>query len=634
MLDSLRAFSRTWFAQDLLRRSRPRALPLFGISNVIFDLGTSTVARVGDQEITIQRVPAGLSVAAQPDGPAVRPGADRRAGGGARHPELGDRPARRQRRDRPGRRRISASASRRPGSARCCARIRLSPARSAVSTAQNFVRVLQQIGYTEAEYFEIQTQGRARASSSRAPSSPTPPSRTRRSSWSTATRPTRAPSTTSSSTRPACRRSPIRPTRSWRPTSPSTRPSTARTETRTVDLVVLTPETLAAHKTITDEEIAAEYERTKDSLTRPERRTIRQVVLPDDADRRSLRGRQGRRPHLRRARHRGRPAGDRSRHAGPDRDQRPCARRRRVRPRGSRRLRRHPGHRRQARDLRLGDRGRRRSRRSRKPAPTSAASWRSPQARNEYTDILDQVEELRAAFQPLTEIADALRPHRPAGHVTAAGAGTRRPCRRRRRGARHASRRPIFDAELGELASTVGAQRQPQHLVRPQGRRAGARPDARRSQGRPGARDHRGAHGRRGRDRGRQDPRPSSRPARRSPTSPLALNQFAQLSQPITRNGDGTPVLDRAGRGLRLRRRRRPLRRGAERRRRLRRLPGGRGHPRRGRDARAGARASSTEASRDTLYSDFVTGLRDEVGVRVNQQALNQVLALDTTTGQ
>ena len=40
------------------------------------------------------------------------------------------------------------------------------------------------------------------------------------------------------------------------------------------------------------------------------------------------------------------------------------------------------------------------------------------------------------------------------------------------------------------------------------------------------------------------------------------------------------------------------------------------------------------EASRDTLYSDFVTGLRDEVGVRVNQQALNQLLALDTTTGQ
>lgn len=50
-------------------------------------------------------------------------------------------------------------------------------------------------------------------------------------------------------------------------------------ETRTVDMLVLTPETLAATKTIPEDQIAAEYERTKGNLVTPERRAIRQVAL-------------------------------------------------------------------------------------------------------------------------------------------------------------------------------------------------------------------------------------------------------------------------------------------------------------------------------------------------------------------
>lgn len=50
-------------------------------------------------------------------------------------------------------------------------------------------------------------------------------------------------------------------------------------ETRTADVLVLTPETLAATKTIAEDQIAAEYERTKDSLVTPERRAIQQVAL-------------------------------------------------------------------------------------------------------------------------------------------------------------------------------------------------------------------------------------------------------------------------------------------------------------------------------------------------------------------
>ena len=53
-------------------------------------------------------------------------------------------------------------------------------------------------------------------------------------------------------------------------------------ETRPTRMLVLSPTSLAAAKTIPEEAIEAEYERTRDSLTQPERRTIEQVVLNAD----------------------------------------------------------------------------------------------------------------------------------------------------------------------------------------------------------------------------------------------------------------------------------------------------------------------------------------------------------------
>lgn len=50
-------------------------------------------------------------------------------------------------------------------------------------------------------------------------------------------------------------------------------------ETRTVQMLRLSPADLARNKVIADDAIAAEYERTKASLTKPERRTLQQVVL-------------------------------------------------------------------------------------------------------------------------------------------------------------------------------------------------------------------------------------------------------------------------------------------------------------------------------------------------------------------
>jgi peptidyl-prolyl cis-trans isomerase D len=54
-------------------------------------------------------------------------------------------------------------------------------------------------------------------------------------------------------------------------------------ETRSVDLTALSPETLAATKTVSEADIAAEYERTRASRTNPERRHIQQVALTTDA---------------------------------------------------------------------------------------------------------------------------------------------------------------------------------------------------------------------------------------------------------------------------------------------------------------------------------------------------------------
>ncbi|MEO5805163.1 peptidylprolyl isomerase [Devosia sp.] len=52
-------------------------------------------------------------------------------------------------------------------------------------------------------------------------------------------------------------------------------------ETRSVQILALSPQTLAKTQTVTDEQVAAEYEKTKASLTKPETRTIQQVVLND-----------------------------------------------------------------------------------------------------------------------------------------------------------------------------------------------------------------------------------------------------------------------------------------------------------------------------------------------------------------
>lgn len=54
-------------------------------------------------------------------------------------------------------------------------------------------------------------------------------------------------------------------------------------ETRQIDLVALSPEALAAANQPTEEEVVAEYERTKATRVTPEQRTVQQIILTDPA---------------------------------------------------------------------------------------------------------------------------------------------------------------------------------------------------------------------------------------------------------------------------------------------------------------------------------------------------------------
>jgi len=53
-------------------------------------------------------------------------------------------------------------------------------------------------------------------------------------------------------------------------------------ETRTIDIMTLSPPILAAGITVPDDQVKAEYDKTKDSLVKTEKRDIKQVTLTDD----------------------------------------------------------------------------------------------------------------------------------------------------------------------------------------------------------------------------------------------------------------------------------------------------------------------------------------------------------------
>ena len=65
MLDALRRFGRT-FVGKLVGVLLIIGLAGFGISNVIFDLGSNTIAKVGGEDVSTQRIHARISAAIKP----------------------------------------------------------------------------------------------------------------------------------------------------------------------------------------------------------------------------------------------------------------------------------------------------------------------------------------------------------------------------------------------------------------------------------------------------------------------------------------------------------------------------------------------------------------------------------------
>jgi peptidyl-prolyl cis-trans isomerase D len=391
-------------------------------------------------------------------------------------------------------------------------------------------------------------------------------------------------------------------------------------EARTVDLLVLSLDTLAETIEVTEEQIAAEYERTRDQRQRIERRTIRQAPLtPEQVE-----------------------AFEQGKAAGASFDQLVSETGAEVTELGT--LTRS-----QVTDAALGDAafglaegdftiisgvGGRRAvsvsavepggqitlEEAREEIRTKLAQ---DQARASYIDIQDQVEELRAALQPLGQIAERfnLPLHQvtltASGDALSAVAGIAAENRAR-------VARAVFDAEQGELAPTVAISANNNiwfdlEAIEP------------------------------ARDQTLEEVRDAVAAALTSERTAAALadevekvlsrlesgvafadvaaslNQFPILSQPMTRSGDGTSVLNQAVASAV--------------------FNGGEGHfgaavngdgdhvifqvvevtP--GTQATPEVLNFLADGTRQSLYAGFVGGVRQDAGLTINRQVFDQVVS-------
>ncbi|MET3925203.1 SurA N-terminal domain-containing protein [Devosia sp. 2618] len=279
MLDSLRAFAKSWPGK-ILGGFLLVGVAGFGINNVITDLGTNTIARVGDQEINsrqfLRAYQNQLNQVAQQIGSL--PTAEQAMSFGIPGmvlQSMAQDAALTQMANGFG---MGVSED------KLSEMLREDPSfQNAVGTFNpaSFKQVLANSGLTEAEYFE--QQGNAAK---------------RQQLILSLFGDTKLPETASAliNRYVADQRSidyfvlgetnietPAAPTEAELAAYLTQHQSEFRTvETRNVQLLRLSAADLAATKTIADADVAAEYERTKASLTRPERRTIQQVVLNAD----------------------------------------------------------------------------------------------------------------------------------------------------------------------------------------------------------------------------------------------------------------------------------------------------------------------------------------------------------------
>jgi peptidyl-prolyl cis-trans isomerase D len=623
MLDSLRRIGRTWFGK-VLGAFLIVGLAGFGISNVLLDFGANNVAKVGEDDITIRDFQRAynddLSRFAQQFG--QMPTAQEALAMGVPSNTLS--------------RLASDAAVNRLGldmgigvsEDRLIRLLRQDPSFAGTLgnfDPENFPRVLQQLGYTEAEYFEIQAKAARRQQISAglfADSVIPVAAQELLGRFSGDTRSIDYFVVNSQSILPVAE-----PTEEELAAYLTEHQQEFRTaETRTADVLVLSIETLAATQEVTDDEVAAEYERTKDSRVRIEKRTIVQTPLATDAqagwfERGKAAGRsfdnlvadtgvaltelgtlarsEVTDPALAEAAF-GLEASDFAIIPGVG-GQRVIAVTA-IEPGGV---------------ITLDE--------SRDEIRQSLANGA---ARDAYVDILDQIEELRAAFQPLSQVAErfALPVHEVT--LTASGAELESvPGLAEELRPRVAS--GIFAAEQDKLAPTIAVSANNNiwfdlKAVEPA-----------RDQTLDEVRDEVVAALTAERENAAVVAEVEAIMERLKAGEAfadvaLSLNLFPQLSQPMTRSGDDSTQLDQAVASAA--------------------FSGGEGHfgsaingdgdhvvfqvveitPAAEQDTTQ-LDAYLEDSTRQSLLGDFVTGLRDAAGIRVNQQTLDQILALDAT---
>ena len=276
MLALFRKFANTWIGK-ILMGLMTLGLAGFGISNVISTLGTNTIATVGGEEISIRdfqnayqqqvqqfsqqigRVPTAEEAAA-----VGIPGfVIRRLGSEAAMNELGVN--------------LGLGISDNRLSDMLKSDPNFADALGGFDRSK-FARILQQTGLTEAEYFEVQRKSARREQIETGLLSGTPAPEVAIDLINHFTGDTRtvdyfvlnadillAVDTPSEDDLAAYLKDHQTEFRT--------------SETRTVDMLALSPDVIAATKTIPEDEITAEYDRTKDSRVKIETRTIKQIAL-------------------------------------------------------------------------------------------------------------------------------------------------------------------------------------------------------------------------------------------------------------------------------------------------------------------------------------------------------------------
>lgn len=623
MLGAFRAISRTWFGK-ILGAFLIVGLAGFGISNVLLDLGSSKVASVGSQDITLQafqrEYQSRLNQFGQQFG-RVPTAEEAMAFGipGSVLSQLGAEAALNQMGENMG---IGVS------DARLSKMLREDPTFADILgkyDPQNVTRVLQALGYTEQEYFDLQRDAARRQQVAQGLfiGSPVPNAAIELVNRYGGDKRTIDYFTLGAGNLmldvPA-------PTEADLTAYLKEHQETYRTkETRTIDVVPLTVETLAATKEITDEEIAAEYERTKDQRVMIERRTIRQVPLTAEQKGVFETGKAAGKTFDQLATEAGLTPSDVGTLAQSEVTDADLAAAAFGLAQGDFAIIPGVGGERAITVTAIEPGGQIPLEDAREAIRTDLAS---KAARDEYTDILDQVEELRAAFKPLAEIAARFKLPLTEVKVTD--------------GAAELSAVPAIPADqYGKISSAVFAAAEGKlpptisitannniwfDLKATDPARDQTLDEVRDAVTTAWTDEKTKAAVQAEVDKAMEQLKSGTAFA----DVAAGLNQFPQLSQPLNRTGEAALPLDQ------------PVVSAA--------YAGGEGYfgtavngdgdhvvfqvveivPADGPLTEdAGGYIASTR--QNTLYSDFMSGLRDSMGMQVNQKALSQLLALDQT---